>query len=303
MKKVLVIGSSCVDIILKVDYLPAQGEYIEPEYQKFLVGGCAHNVAHVIKSCGAEVCFLTPVGQGVYGDYVWKHMEKKGFRGPIRIQDMENGCCYCLVDCTGERTFLSIHGAEYSFHESYMKEFENEDFDYTYVCGLEIEEETGPELIDYLKKRRTTIFYAPSSRITEIPIKRHEALLELGPILHLNEEEAVYLAGIISRKGIHNIETAGKILNRRTGNLVIITMGEEGSVWIDETGKAHYLEAEQTKVKDTIGAGDSHAGGVLSGLALGKTVEESMALAGRIAAAVVEIEGAQASEEEIRARL
>ena len=55
MKKILVIGSSCVDVIIKVDHLPKRGEDIEPEYQKMLPGGCAHNVAYVIKACGGEL--------------------------------------------------------------------------------------------------------------------------------------------------------------------------------------------------------------------------------------------------------
>lgn len=302
MKKILVIGSSCVDVIIKVDHLPKRGEDIEPEYQKMLPGGCAHNVAYVIKACGGDVSFLTPVGGGVYGDYMWKHLKKEGFKGPIRIGG-ENGCCYCLVDSTGERTFLSLHGVEYSFHESYMAEIDKNNFDYTYICGLEIEEETGEELIDYLKKQSTEVFYAPGSRIKAIPFGRHEEILNLRPVLHLNEGEALYLAGEILGDKVNDVEAAGNVIYKRSCNVLIITRGDKGSLWWDEKGNINAIKCEEAKVRDTIGAGDSHAGGVLAGISLGYDMKESMELAGRIAKGVVEAEGAQICEEKIKEML
>ena len=116
MKRLLIIGSTCVDVILRLDHLPTTGEDMHP-VQRFAMGGCAFNVAQVPKAYDVDLRFVTPIGDhGVFSDFVRAHLDNAGFRGPITVPDSENGCCYCLVERSGERTFLSVHGIEYSFH-------------------------------------------------------------------------------------------------------------------------------------------------------------------------------------------
>ena len=44
-KNVLVIGSTCVDVIIRVDHLPRTEENLHPESQRFAIGGCAYNLS------------------------------------------------------------------------------------------------------------------------------------------------------------------------------------------------------------------------------------------------------------------
>ena len=58
------------------------------------------------------------------------------------IRDRQkNGCCYCLVDDSGERTFICEHGAEYFYQASWFDQLDANNYQQVYVCGLEIEEE------------------------------------------------------------------------------------------------------------------------------------------------------------------
>lgn len=41
-KKILIIGSTCVDIIINVDHLPKTEEDIHPFSQSMALGGCAY---------------------------------------------------------------------------------------------------------------------------------------------------------------------------------------------------------------------------------------------------------------------
>ena len=77
-KPVLVIGSTCVDIIINIDHLPATEENLRPSSQSMALGGCAFNVANILRQTGAAYTFLTPVGSGMYGDFVEKELKKKG---------------------------------------------------------------------------------------------------------------------------------------------------------------------------------------------------------------------------------
>lgn len=292
MKRLLIIGSTCVDVILRLDHLPTTGEDMHP-VQRFAMGGCAFNVAQVPKAYDVDLRFVTPIGDhGVFSDFVRAHLGNAGFRGPITVPDSENGCCYCLVERSGERTFLSVHGVEYSFHAEYMEAFAGERFDYTYICGLEVEEKTGGELVAWLEAHPDitgTVVYAPGPRGIEVDANRTERILALHPILHLNEQEAQSLAGI-SDSG-NPVLAAAQALHAKTGNMVIVTCGADGVLWISADGSVHSAPSVPSTVVDTIGAGDSHCGAVLTGLTLGWSEGDTMRFANQIASEVVAQEG------------
>lgn len=290
MKRLLIIGSTCVDVILRLDHLPTTGEDMHP-VQRFAMGGCAFNVAQVPKAYDVDLRFVTPIGDhGVFSDFVRAHLCNAGFRGPITVPDSENGCCYCLVERSGERTFLSVHGVEYSFHAEYMDAFAGEHFDYTYICGLEVEEKTGGELVSWLEAHPDiagTVVYAPGPRGIEVDPDRTERILALHPILHLNEQEAQALAGA----GTDSVLAAAHALHAKTGNMVVVTRGADGVLWISADGSVHSAPSVPSTVVDTIGAGDSHCGAVLTGLTLGWTEDATMRFANQVASEVVAQEG------------
>ena len=292
MKRLLIIGSTCVDVILRLDHLPTTGEDMHP-VQRFAMGGCAFNVAQVPKAYDVDLRFVTPIGDhGVFSDFVRAHLDNAGFRGPITVPDSENGCCYCLVERSGERTFLSVHGIEYSFHAEYMEAFASERFDYTYICGLEVEETTGGELVAWLEAHPDiagTVVYAPGPRGIEVDADRTERILAMHPILHLNEQEAQALAGMSGNE--NHILAAAQALHAKTGNMVIVTCGAGGVLWISADGSVHSAPSVPSTVVDTIGAGDSHCGAVLTGLTLGWTEEDTMRFANQVASEVVAQEG------------
>lgn len=292
MKRLLIIGSTCVDVILRLDHLPTTGEDMHP-VQRFAMGGCAFNVAQVPKAYDVDLRFVTPIGDhGVFSDFVRAHLDNAGFRGPITVPNSENGCCYCLVERSGERTFLSVHGVEYSFHAEYMDAFAGERFDYTYICGLEVEETTGGELVAWLEAHPDiagTVVYAPGPRGIEVDTDRTERILAMHPVLHLNEQEAQALAGMSGSE--NHILAAAQALHAKTGNMVIVTCGADGVLWISADGSVHSAPSVPSTVVDTIGAGDSHCGAVLTGLTLGWTEEDTMRFANQIASEVVAQEG------------
>ncbi|MBP3241270.1 MAG: carbohydrate kinase family protein [Oribacterium sp.] len=318
-KKLLVIGSTCVDVIIKLDHLPKTGEDMHPEWQHFAMGGCAYNVTKIPRGCGIDVTLVTPVGtEGVYSGFVKENLLKQGFKGPVTVDGAENGCCYCFVEKDGERTFVSVHGVEYSFHESYMDKLKGQSFDYTYICGLEVEEETGFELIEWLEKHLRydtsdslsfvgtenpdnkhdeisagTLLYAPGPRGVHISPEKNERIFAMNPVLHLNEEEAMALS---SEK---TPEEAASKLQKKTRNLIVITLGEKGVLWMEKDGFLHRMPSKKAVVKDTIGAGDSHCGALLTGMCMEWTMDKTMSFANAISGKVVSREGASLPDAEI----
>ncbi len=295
-KKIMVIGSTCVDIIINIDHLPKTEEDIHPTSQSMALGGCAYNVASMIQRFQVPLTLISPVGTGFYGEYVEKELTKRGFPVHVHAADQDNGCCYCLVESGGERTFMSYHGAEYTFKKSWMAPFESEHYDMSYVCGLEIEEPTGLELIEYLESHpERQLFYAPGPRGIRISREKTDRLYALHPILHINKLEAKELSGANTTEG------AARILASLTGNTVIITLGEEGTYCLEKSGESYLMPGVPAVVVDTIGAGDSHIGAIMASLSMGCSMKEAIQNANRVASAVVGVKGASLTAEEFDA--
>ena len=294
MGKTLVIGSTCVDVIIQLEHLPKTEEDMHPRAQRFAVGGCACNVAGILGRGGADTLFVTPVGlRGLFGPFVLRTLEKQPWARPVLLPEEENGCCYCLVEDGGERTFLSCHGVEYTFRSEWMAPWAEEHFDCAYVCGLEVEEATGDALVDWLEAaspRIGRVFYAPGPRGARVPRERTDRLLALQPILHLNEAEALALSG----EG--DLAAAAGALFARTGAPVIVTLGDQGACCRTEEGLRWYPPSPVARVEDTIGAGDAHAGALLLAMSRGKPLDAALAFANRVAARVVQVSGASLPE-------
>ena len=238
--------------------------------------------------------FVTPVGRKVvFGPFVREALERLSFASMVDLPDAQNGCCYCFVEKTGERTFCSIHGAEYTFDPAWMAPYADRAFDYGYVCGLEVEERTGSQLVSWLETAPIgTILYAPGPRGVRVKKELTDRLFALRPMLHLNAGEAKAMSGY------DDLDDALRALHARTGNTIIATMGADG-VRCLEDGKLYSVVGEPAaRVVDTIGAGDSHAGATLLGLSRGLSLRSSLALANRVSAAVVATDGATLSDED-----
>lgn len=286
MKQILVIGSTVVDVIINLHHLPSTGEDVHVLKQCMSLGGCAYNTSHIIRHLNIPCILFSPVGTGVYGNYVRSHLAQKGIVSPIPTPDSDNGCCYCIVEHTGERTFISHHGAEYLFQKQWFELIDVNKISSIYLCGLEIEESTGMVIIDWLAQHRgPDLYFAPGPRINKIEPKKMELILSLSPVLHLNKSEA------LEYSGQDTVQSAAAWLFSHTGSTVIVTLGGQGA-YIYASECKTLVPGITAKQVDTIGAGDSHIGAVMAYRAMGKSWPEAVAKANRISAAVVETHGA-----------
>ncbi len=282
MKRALFIGAACIDVVIYLHRLPKTEEDIHPLRQVMSLGGCACNAACAARLISENIEFAGVVGTGVFGELTERFLLEKGLKVRIRTEK-ENGCCYCFVEDGGERTFLSVHGAEYTFFREGMKEIDKTDFDYVYISGLEVEEPTGDELIDYLAEfPDRKIFYCPGTRGTNLNDK-NKRIFSLNPVLHLNRNETMDLAGSISGNRYSGFKEAAAFLHSMTGERVVVTLGDKG-VYCREGDADYVISAEKTKVVNTIGAGDTHVGTLIGCLTEGMDWKESLKKANKMAA-------------------
>ncbi len=282
--RTLVVGAAIVDFMMKVERLPKSGEDIPCKETKTVVGGCAYNVANTIRNLGAEHDLCVPVGTGHMADTIRKAMAEKGYTPVIEEPNEDNGYCLSLVEDDGERTFITVQGAECHFKPEWFQKIDMGAYDYIYLAGYQVCGESGRIIADWLENvpgiENKTIFLAPGPMITTIEKETMERLMALHPVLHINKAEAM------SYDGLDNVEAATQAIYEKTQNLVIVTLGADGAMFYDGS-KMHRVASEKTQVVDTVGAGDSHIGAVIACLSKGMELEDAILLANKTAAAVV----------------
>lgn len=291
MPKLLFIGSTVADVIVHIPQLPQTGQDLHITDQQVSLGGCAYNAFHAASLTGLCACtLLSPEGTGVWGDWVRGALAQRGIVSAAPPVDEPNGCCYCLVETGGERTFLCQHGAEYHFRRDWVAAVRPDAFDGAYLCGLEVEETTGEEILSALEAAPPRqLFFAPGPRIRLLDPQRLARLHALHPVYHLNAEEALAFTGA------PDVPQAAAHLHALTGSDVIITLGSDGAYALsaDFTGIVPGFSA---KVVDTIGAGDSHVGTLMAARTAGYSMPRALRLANRMSAAVVGCSGAELPE-------
>lgn len=224
--------------------------------------------------------YFAPVGHGIYGNFIRQQLQVHHKHSLLDPVDVDNDCCYCLVEPSGELTFLSYHGSEYQFHSTIFSKLELYLINTIYICGLELKEETGIHNLNCIKQSPFHIYFAPGPRLSCISTMLLEELWKLHPVLHLNQEE------FLDFKNQTNIQIAMKALYRCTQNIIIVTCGNQGSYLYDGNHYIHHI-APKVKVIDTIGAGHAH----IAAIECGYSNSNALFLANQIVSIVVQTPG------------
>ncbi len=136
-----------------------------------------------------------------------------------------------------------------------------------------------------------------SLRIFDINLRQHyyskEVIndsLEASNVLKINDEELVKVAGLFDWPGSEE-DVLKRIVANYNLKLGVLTKGEEGSILLNEEGVSSH-RGYPTKVKDSVGAGDSFTAAVALGLLRDMDLESINDYANRVASFVCSQEGA-----------
>lgn len=289
--KVLVIGAAIIDIIMEIKSLPSKGDDIFCNNTSSNVGGCAYNVAATLRNFDVAHDLFVPVGEGIYSNIIKNDLEKNGYTIFAKNENQDNGYCLCLVENDGERTFITTNGCESTFNESWFNALNTDDYNMIYVTGYQTLSESGKIISGFLKSQTDKqIFFAPGPVFSSIEKDTINAIFSCKPIVHLNEKE------ITEYFNDKNIESCIKKLYIISSNTVIVTLGENGTMFYDGHNIEH-IKTSKITVVDTIGAGDSHIGTVISELSKGHSLKDAVILANKVAGCVVSVKGAVIDKE------
>ncbi|MFC3190990.1 PfkB family carbohydrate kinase [Pseudocitrobacter faecalis] len=292
-RPITVVGAAVIDVIADAYALPWRGCDIELQQQSVNIGGCALNIAVALKRLGMQAHNALPVGQGVWAEIIRNSLAREGLVSCIDGVQGDNGWCLALVEPDGERTFMSFSGVENQWNADWLGQLSVAPQSLVSLSGYQLASPCGELLVRWLESLQdVTPFIDFGPRIADIPDALMARIMACKPVISLNRQEAEIAAARFNLPP----ET------RQFGRAWMATFGTPLIVRHDKEGAWYFSPQEQglaapfpVTVVDTIGAGDSHAGGTLAGLASGWTLSESVLLGNAVASWVVGHRGGDCS--------
>ncbi|UMV47790.1 PfkB family carbohydrate kinase [Paenibacillus macerans] len=284
--RVLLIGGVFIDVIAKVQHVPETGQDIPGEMIDRIVGGCAYNVANVLKQLDVEYDLMVPIGRGIHADIIKKAFNEEGHKLFIEDSSKDNGWSLSLVEESGERTFITFNGIEENWKDEWFSQIHFEDYRYIYLTGYSLEGQKADVILNRLSKNSSggKIIFDPSPRISVIKKEHLEKLFALRPIVHSN------LSEILELTGEPELEQAVRRLHQSTQSEVVVTLGPKGSFCYNGEHMIT-LDGKKVPVVDTIGAGDAHTGAFIASLLHGQSLEKACEQGNEAAAQAVQVQG------------
>jgi ribokinase len=289
--KIVVIGSSNVDFIMTMPRLPKLGETITDGVFTQTYGGKGANQAVAAARAGAQVTFVTCLGDDDFADKIIANFTKDGMNtqfiekaarvstGTALVMIGEGGNNYLSV-APGSNFKLSIDQIDKA--QEAIKEAD------MLIMQLEVSNESNYYLLDLAEKldKKVLMNYAP-------PQFFDRKYLRIVEILVVNETEAEFITGFKVETNVE-IEMASEKLYALCPNTVIITLGSKGC-YVKRGSEKFFSEGFKVKAVDATAAGDTFCGVLAVGITEGKSIKDAVKFAQAAAALAVTKLGAQPS--------
>ena len=199
--------------------------------------------------------------------------------------DADTGFDIVLIDDEGERTFVTVFGAEAALTAADLAHIQLGAGDLIHVSGYGLLESTNAAaLAPWIAGIGTghTVLVDPGPLGSEIAPGVLTIVARRADWLSCNRREALLLTGASDARG-------GAARLRQIWPAVVIRLGPEGCLL--STDQVEFIPGFAVEAIDTTGAGDAHTGAFLAALAAGESPRAAAVLANACAAIAVTRQG------------
>jgi ribokinase len=290
-QKIVVIGSSNVDFIMKMERLPQTGETITNATFMQTFGGKGANQAVGAAKAGGDVWFVNCVGDDANAPLLLENLRSAGVQiDYVRSETgIASGAALVMIGEAGQNYLSVAPGANYRLTPAMVTELGPLlDEAAMLVLQYEILPETLYASIDMAYKHEIPVLFnlAPARLFNKNYLSKIEYLI-------VNESEAESLCGFTVDTP-EELERAAQMLLDFGTKTVIITLGPRGA-YLASSEERQNLPAFKVEALDTTGAGDVFCGALAVALVEGKALPAAARFASAAAALSVTRLGAQPS--------
>ena len=290
-RPIVVVGSLNMDLVMRTPRVPVGGETLNGHEFSTLPGGKGANQAVACARLGGKVSMIGHVGDDGFGHTLRDGLAGDGIdvAGVAVAASVGTGVAMILVEDIGQNRIVLAAGANGALTSADIdRRAAAIEGAALLVVQLEIPMPAVQRAIAIAHAAGVPVLLNPAPA-AQLPDDMWSQIAILVP----NESEASLLAGIPVTDA-PSAYAAARIFRARGVACVLITLGKQGVVVVDDTGERH-LPAQVVKAVDTTAAGDTFIGGLTAGLIDGLGLDDAVSLGQRASALCVTRHGAQPS--------
>lgn len=291
MNKIIIIGSSNTDLVIKLKRLPLPGETLFGDMFFMNPGGKGANQAVAAARLGGNIFFIGKIGADMFGGKAINTLRDENINIDYIVNDPVNpsGVAFILIDEFGENSIVVMPGSNFSLSTSDISEkvldLNSSDL---LLMQLEIPLETVCYAAEKAKNTGAKVILNPAPA-AQLPDDLLNNLFLITP----NETEAEYLTGV-KVTDLASAEKSALIFKEKGVQNIIITLGASGAYVLSDS-VSRIIPASPVKALDTTAAGDVFNGALVVGLSEGMDLIHATDFANKAAAISVTRLGAQSS--------
>jgi ribokinase len=289
--RIVVVGSSNMDLVVRAPRLPAPGETLAGTDFRSVPGGKGANQAVAAARLGGAVSLVTCIGNDAFGIALHAGFAEDGIdlTHVRRVDGVPTGIASITVGADGANSIVLAAGANAELTPAWIEASEPLIASAAILlCQLEVPLETVRRALAIAGANGTPVLLNPAPAM---PLD--DELLRSVDYLVPNESEAAALCGA-PVSDVESARRAAGMLRSRGPLHVLVTLGAQG-VWMEAPRGSEHLPAPVVPAVDTTAAGDTFIGGLALGLAAGFDLRAAIAFGQRAAALSVTRVGAQTS--------
>lgn len=270
MPNIIVVGSLNADLVVRAPRFPQPGETISGEDLKIIPGGKGANQAVAAARQGTQTAMVGRVGNDSFSPELINNLKQNGVdTSHVQVDpDSATGTATIIVDANGQNSIVLSPGGNGQVTSA---DVEQVSFGEAQLLLLQLEIPLETVLAAAKRARqnglRVVLNPAPARALPD-------ELLALADFLVPNESELSLLTGL-PVSDIQSAENAAKTLLARGISNVIVTLGANGALLVNQDGTKH-IPSYAVNVVDTTAAGDAFIGGFASALLQNKSMEDAV---------------------------
>jgi sugar/nucleoside kinase (ribokinase family) len=276
------VGNIIVDLTVALDAIPERGGDVVGTSHGAAPGG-SYNAMVAAMRQGLATEYGGAHGTGPFGDLVRSALAAEHIAAiDVPTPEEDTGFDVALTDSGGERTFVTVFGAEARLTSNALDRIRVGSDDFVHVSGYGLLERTNARVLApwiAALESGPVVLLDPGPLVRDIPDDVLAAVAGRTDWLSCNLHEAQLMTGA------HDASQAASALLERFAH-VVVRLGADGCL-VATPGGGTVVPGFEVDVVDTNGAGDAHAGAFLAALSRGEPPKRAALFANAAAALAV----------------